>query len=114
MAAPGRDNKGRFTKGNTEGKNSPIRNGLATEMQALSVAKRIENRTLRETVLYVLREKEKSGLTKQERIVREALEGSDRGISIKDLRDLAEILGESKLNITLEQDSDTRPEIEID
>ena len=114
MAAPGRDNKGRFTKGNTEGKNSPIRNGLATEMQALSVAQRIENRTLRETVLYVLREKEKSGLTKQERIVREALEGSDRGISIKDLRDLAEILGESKLNITLEQDSDTRPEIEID
>lgn len=109
-----RDDKGRFVKGVTPEGAKPFNEGTAKEMQLRSAAARKENRTLRETVLYVLREKEKSGLTKQERIVREALEGSDRGISIKDLRDLAEILGESKLNITLEQDSDTRPEIEID
>ena len=110
-----RDDKGRFVKGETPDGAIPFSEGSAKEMQLRSAASRKENRTLRETLLYVLREKGVDGLTKQERIVRDAIEKNDgRKVSIKDLRDIAEILGESKLNITIDQDTDTRPEIEIE
>lgn len=49
-----RDNKGRFVKGNTEGKNSPIRNGLATEMQQKSVQSRLANKRGAELVRAML------------------------------------------------------------
>ena len=110
-----RDDKGRFVKGSGGNKSTRFNGGNAVEMAERSAAVRREHKTLRETLLYVLREKGVDGLTKQERIVRDAIEKNDgRKVSIKDLRDIAEILGESKLNITIDQDTDTRPEIEIE
>lgn len=109
-----RDENGRFVKGNTAG----ISTDVAREYQLRSAEKRKENtaerKTLRETLLYYLHQKEKSGLTRQQRIVLEVLDNQERTMSVKDLRDIADILGELKLGIVIDQDTDTRPEIEIE
>lgn len=95
-----RDKKGRFIKGNTEGKNSPINNGLATEMQARSVAARKRNKTLREAMIEALQEPGGGGYTKLEILVRKAMANHQNGkLSFLDLKFLASIMGEDKLNI---------------
>lgn len=97
-----RDEKGRFLKGNQEGINSPIRNGLASEMQARSVAARKENQTLADCLRKQLSEKAASGspMTKLEFLVAKALENHSKGsLSLKDLTYLQRLLGEDVLNI---------------
>lgn len=95
-----RDKNGRFIKGNTEGKNSPISNGLATEMQARSVAARKRNKTLREAMIEALQEPGGGGYTKLEILVRKAMVNHQNGkLSFLDLKFLASIMGEDKLNI---------------
>ena len=113
-----RDDKGRFVKGSSGNPQKRFNAGVAQAMQARSAESRKENHrnreTLRETLLFYLREKEKSGLTRQQRIVLEVLDNQERTMSVKDLRDIADILGELKLGITIEQEPDARPEIEIE
>lgn len=95
-----RDNKGRFIKGNTEGKNSPISNGLATEMQARSVAARKENKTIAAMLRQYLDEPGGGGYTRGEILVMKAVNNHKDGkLTFKDLRDLARVMGEDVLNI---------------
>lgn len=95
-----RDSKGRFVKGNTEGKNSPISNGFATEMQLRSAEARKRNKTLREAMIEALHEDGGNGLTKLEVLVRKAMANHANGkLSFLDLKALASIMGEDKLNI---------------
>lgn len=95
-----RDSKGRFIKGNTEGKNSPISNGFASDMQARSVEARKKNKTLREAMIEALQEEGGGGYTKLEILVRKAMENHRNGkLSFLDLKFLASIMGEDKLNI---------------
>lgn len=95
-----RDNKGRFIKGNTEGKNSPINNGLATEMQARSVAARKENKTIAAMLRTYLDEPGGGGYTRGEILVMKAVNNHKDGkLTFKDLRDLARVMGEDVLNI---------------
>ena len=88
---------------------------MAAEMQARSVEARKENRTVREALLSALMESAGEGLTKMEVLVRKAMANHVNGrLSFRDLRDLAEVLGEKKINITIDQDPNTRPEINIE
>lgn len=87
-------------KGNSEGKNSPISNGLASEMQARSVEARKRNKTLREAMIEALQEPGGGGYTKLEILVRKAMANHQSGkLSFLDLKSLASIMGEDKLNI---------------
>ena len=100
MAGRQRDSKGRFLPGNTEGKNSPISNGLATEMQARSVAARKENKTIAAMLRTYLDEPGGGGYTRGEILVMKAVNNHKDGkLTFKDLRDLARVMGEDVLNI---------------
>ena len=95
-----RDSKGRFLPGNTEGRNSPINNGLATEMQARSAAKRRENKTIAQMLKAYLAEEGGGGYTKGELLVMKAVNNHRDGkLTFKDLRDLSRVIGEDVLNI---------------
>ena len=110
-----RDSKGRFVKGNTEGQQFHNSGGMAAAMQVRSVEARKQNKTLREALREALLEDGGGGYTKMEILARKAMENHRSGkLSFHDLRDLAEILGESKINITIEQETDERPEINIE
>lgn len=89
-----RDAKGRFTKGNTEGRQ--FSDGVATEMQARSAAKRKENRTVAEVLRAQLMEKAGDGtLTKLEYLTLKAITTHAKGdMTFKDLRELQKALGE--------------------
>ena len=100
MSKPQRDSRGRFVKGNTEGKNSPISNGFATDMQLRSAEARKRNKTLREAMIEALQEPGGGGYTKLEILVRKAMANHQSGkLSFLDLKFLASIMGEDKLNI---------------
>lgn len=88
-------------KGNNAGKTFDNSDGLATEMQARSVASRKEHRTLAETLRRELEQKAgTSGLTKLEYLVAKALENHSKGpLSLRDLTYLQKLLGEDVLNI---------------
>lgn len=110
-----RDEKGRFVKGVTPAGAVPFSEGTAKAMQARSAEARKENRTIREALLAALQEEGAEGLTKMEVLVRKAMTNHVKGkLSFRDLRDLAEVLGETKINITIDQDPDERPEINIE
>lgn len=95
-----RDSKGRFIKGNTEGRNSPINNGLATEMQARSAAKKREKKTIAGMLRAYLDEPGGGGFTRGEILVMKAVNNHREGkLTFKDLRDLARVMGEDVLNI---------------
>lgn len=97
-----RDGKGRFQKGNTEGKLFSNSDGSATEMQLRSAAARKENRTIAEVLRRQLSEKAASGspMTRLEYLVAKALDNHSRGsLSLKDLTYLQRLLGEDVLNI---------------
>ena len=101
-----RDKKGRFLKGNKEGKNSPICNGLATEMQARSVEARLRNKSLADALRAEL-EKKAPGteMTKLEYLAAKAIGNHANGdMTFKDLRDLQHLLGEDKQTLNLEGD----------
>lgn len=97
-----RDEKGRFQKGNHDGKQFNNNDGSATEMQLKSAAARKENRTIADVLRRQLMEKAASGspMTKLEYLVAKALENHSKGaLSLKDLTYLQRLLGEDVLNI---------------
>ena len=110
-----RDKKGRFTKGNTEGKQFRSSDGVAAAMQARSAEARKQNKTLREALREALMEDGGGGYTKMEILARKAMENHRSGkLSFRDLSYLATIIGEANINVTLDQDPNTRPEINIE
>ena len=106
-----RDKKGRFVKGNTAG----ISTDVAREYQQRSAQSRKRNKTLREALCEALMEDGGGGFTKMEILARKAMENHRSGkLSFRDLSYLATILGEANINVTLDQDPNTRPEINIE
>ncbi len=106
-----RDKKGRFVKGNTAG----ISTDVAREYQQRSAQSRKRNKTLREALREALMEDGGGGFTKMEILARKAMENHRSGkLTFKDLSYLATILGEANINVTLDQDPNTRPEINIE
>ena len=96
MSKRQRDSKGRFVKGNTEG----ISTEVAREYQQRSAEARKRNKTLREAMIEPLHEDGGNGLTKLEVLVRKAMANHANGkLSFLDLKALASIMGEDKLNI---------------
>ena len=95
-----RDSKGRFVKGVVPEGSSPFNAGVAKEMQLRSAEARKRNKTLREAMIEALQEDGGSGLTKLEVLVRKAMANHANGkLSFQDLKSLASIMGEDKLNI---------------
>lgn len=91
-----RDAKGRFLPGNKEG----ISTEVAREYQLRSAEARKKNKTLREAMIEALQEEGGGGYTKLEILVRKAMENHRNGkLSFLDLKFLASIMGEDKLNI---------------
>jgi hypothetical protein len=98
-----RDAKGRFIKGNTEGKNSPFCNGLASEMQAKSVEARKQNRTVAEVLRAQLAEKAAEGqsMTRLEYLTLKAINTHAKGeMTMRDLREMQKVLGEDETKET--------------
>ena len=100
-----RDEKGRFTKGNTEGHRF-TRNGDARESGAKGTAVREERKKERQTLAEVLRQELQkkaaagSEMTKMQYLVAKALENHSKGaLSLKDLTYMQRLLGEDVLNI---------------
>ena len=95
-----RDSKGRFVKGVVPEGSSPFNAGVAKEMQLRSAEARKRNKTLREAMIEALNEDGGNGLTKLEVLVRKAMANHANGkLSFLDLKALASIMGEDKLNI---------------
>ena len=96
MSKQQRDSKGRFVKGNTEG----ISTEVARVYQLRSADARKRNKTLREAMIEALHEDGGNGHTKLEVLVRKAMNNHVNGkLSFLDLKFLASIMGEDKLNI---------------
>ena len=95
-----RDNKGRFKKGSSGNPKTQFRGGIAEDMQFRSVEARKRNKTLREAMIEALQEPGGGGYTKLEILVRKAMANHQNGkLSFLDLKCLASIMGEDKLNI---------------
>ena len=98
-----RDEKGRFTKGNTRA----ICAENAREYQVRSVEARAEKKSLREALVAELNKKAKAGepMTKLEYLVAKAIDYHARGkLTFKDLTALLELLGEKELTVTHKTD----------
>lgn len=95
-----RDEKGRFTPGNTEG----ISTEVAREYQKRSAEARKANRTIREALLAELdKTDDGTGLTRRQILVKKAMANHAKGkLSFKDLKDLQDLLGESVQNVKVE------------
>ena len=111
-----RDNKGRFVKGNTEGKpyQQMFTEDNASEMGKRSGEARRRRKLLRETLIEEL-EKETakgSGLSKQEAIVAAVVKNVYDKPSAKALKILTEILGEMEINVNVNQSE--KPKIVFD
>ena len=110
-----RDEKGRFVKGSSGNPKTQFSGGLAEEMQLRSAKSRKQNKTLREAMREALLEDGGGGMTKLEVLVRKAMNNHREGkLTFKDLQNLAIVLGETQLTLTLDQDPNTRPEINIE
>lgn len=104
MAKEGRDDKGRFVKGNTHG----ISTETAREMQKRSSAKQVENHIVADTLRRALLGKDPdTGNPMIVSIVENTLKRTKKGGSMGDLRVAADILGE------LEQKIDHSGSIEL-
>ena len=111
-----RDNKGRFVKGNTEGKpyQHIFTEDNASEMGKRGAEARRRRKLLRETLIEEL-EKETakgSGLSKQEAIVAAVVKNVYDKPSAKALKILTEILGEMEINVNVNQSE--KPKIVFD
>ena len=95
----------RFAKGETPEGAVPI-NGeeMAKEYQKRSVEARKANRTIREALLAELdKVDDASGLTRRQILIKKAMANHAKGkLSFKDLKDLADLLGESVQNLKVE------------
>ena len=95
-----RDSKGRFVKGHKPEGAIQISEGIAKEYQERSAEARKRNKTLREAMIEALQEPGGGGYTKLEILVRKAMANHQNGkLSFLDLKALASIMGEDKLNI---------------
>lgn len=101
----------KFEKGNTIGKDTRINGAIAGEYQQRSVDKRNANtkdrKTLRELLKEELDEKdERTGLTRGQLLIKKAMANHAKGkLSFKDLKDLADLLGESIQNVSVQTDA---------
>ena len=107
-----RDNKGRFVKGNdigAETRAKPFTKENASEMGKKGAAKSNEiqarNRLIREVLMEELNKEtaQGSGLTKREAIVAAVVKNLYDKPSVKELKRMAEILGEHEININVHQ-----------
>lgn len=104
-----RDTKGRFTKGNTEGKKFTVGTAAAVGQAGAAASTRAkrERKTLAQTLREELDKMASAGgtMTKQEYIVAKCLQNLANGkCAPKDLKTISEVLGEFKQNINLDGD----------
>ena len=95
----------RFAKGETPKGAVPISSEeMAKEYQKRSVEARKANRTIREALLAELdKVDDASGLTRRQILIKKAMANHAKGkLSFKDLKDLADLLGESVQNLKVE------------
>lgn len=98
---------GKFEKGNEHAISAEV----AREYQRRSVEARKANKemraTLREVLLEELDEKdERTGLTRRQLLIKKAMANHAKGkLSFKDLKDLADLLGESIQNVSVQTDA---------
>ena len=91
-----RNERGQFVPGNKEGRTFTSSGGLATEMQARSVASRKRNATIAEMLRRELEKDGGDGLTRGEVLVAKAAHNHLKGkLTFKDLKDMQDVLGES-------------------
>lgn len=96
-----RDEKGRFLPGNKEGRTFD-RDGLATEMQARSVAARKKNQTVAEVLRAELAKAAPGGMTKLEYLVAKAVQNHATGrLTAKDIIDFQKVLGEEVTTVNV-------------
>lgn len=101
-----RDEKGRFVKGNNEGRRFAS-DGSAAANALRSQKAQAEKKTLREALVAELNKKAKAGepMTKLEYLVAKAIDNHARGkLTFKDLTALLELLGEKELTVTHKTD----------
>lgn len=104
-----RDAKGRFTKGNTEGKKFTVGTAAAVGKAGAAASTRAkrERKTLAQTLREELDKMASAGgaMTKQEYIVAKCLDNLAKGkCTPQDLKTMSEVLGELKQNINLDGD----------
>lgn len=98
---------GKFEKGNEHAISAEV----AREYQRRSVEARKANKemrtTLREVLLEELDEKdERTGLTRRQLLIKKAMANHAKGkLSFKDLKDLADLLGESIQQVSVQTDA---------
>lgn len=113
-----RDSKGRFVKGNTEGKKFQAGDGRAAEEGLKGNVAQKENqrrrKLLRETLMEELSKEtaKGSGVTKQEAIVAAVVKNVFDKPSAKALKIMTEILGEMEINVNVNQSE--KPKIVFD
>ena len=108
MAKEGRDEKGRFQKGNKAGKRFRSDDGSATEAQRNSSEAQVQNRIVADALRRALLGKDPdTGNPMIESIVKGAAERARKGGTFSDVRVAADILGE------LEQKIDHSGSIEL-
>lgn len=106
-----RDNKGRFVKGNEIGLENlrPITRENASEMGRRGAEKSNEvqrrNKLLKEELRDILNEEttKGSGVTKMQAVIQNVLKNTLSKGKAKDLKILAEVLGEMEINVNLNQ-----------
>lgn len=91
-----RDAKGRFVKGNDEGRKFDARDGYAAESARNATKARTQNRTVAEVLRAQLQEKAGDGnLTKLEYLTLKAITTHAKGdMTMRDLREMQKVLGE--------------------
>jgi len=102
-----RDSKGRFVKGNKEGRKIGSNGGItAVEAQLLGAEARKRNRALADVIRAELTKAAPgTDLTKMEYLAAKAISNHAQGeMTFKDLRDLQHLLGEDKQTLNLEGD----------
>ena len=107
MSKPQRDSKGRFVKGNKEGRKIGSNGGItAVEAQLLGAEARKRNRALADVIRAELTKAAPgTDLTKMEYLAAKAISNHAQGeMTFKDLRDLQHLLGEDKQILNLEGD----------
>lgn len=113
-----RDSKGRFVKGNTEGKKFEAggkQSEVAREGGIASGESKRRMKLLKEELREILNEEttKGSGMTKQHAVIQNVLKNTLSKGKAKDLKILCEVLGELEINVNLNQ-TDNKPKIVFD
>ena len=113
-----RDSKGRFVKGNTEGKKFETggkQSEVAREGGLASGESKRRMKLLKEELREILNEEttKGSGMTKQHAVIQNVLKNTLSKGKALDLKILCEVLGELEINVNLNQ-TDNKPKIVFD